>query len=96
MAAPLHNQFILATIHNAQKSAPPPSTRSVGWSKGKKGKDGKLLKEKDPRRRKIKNEVMSLGKAERERIKAVKVRNSEKEGADGGDGKRYFLFLLFL
>ena len=70
--APLHNQFILATIHNAQKAAPPPSTRSVGWSKGKKDRDGK--KEKDPRRRKIKNEVMSLGKAERERIKALKVR----------------------
>ncbi|KAG0046430.1 hypothetical protein BGZ83_008407 [Gryganskiella cystojenkinii] len=73
--APLHNQFILATIHNAQKAAPPPSTRSVGWSKGKKDKDGK--KEKDPRRRKIKNEVMSLGKAERERIKALKDQNDQ-------------------
>ncbi|KAF9948246.1 hypothetical protein BGZ70_002301 [Mortierella alpina] len=70
--APLHNQFILANIHNAQKEAPPPSTRSVGWAKGKKDKDGKLLKEKDPKRRKIKNQVMSLGKAERERIKSLK------------------------
>lgn len=72
--APLHNQFILANIHNAQKEAPPPSTRSVGWAKGKKDKDGKLLKEKDPKRRKIKNQVMSLGKAERERIKSLKVK----------------------
>ncbi|KAG0285713.1 hypothetical protein BGZ96_010091 [Linnemannia gamsii] len=70
--APLHNQFILANIHNAQRDAPPPSTRSEGWAKGKKGKDGKLLKEKDPKRRKIKNQVMSLGKAERERIKGLK------------------------
>ncbi|KAF9551823.1 hypothetical protein EC957_004146 [Mortierella hygrophila] len=70
--APLHNQFILANIHNAQRDAPPPSTRSEGWAKGKKGKDGKLLKEKDPKRRKIKNQVMSLGKTERERIKGLK------------------------
>ncbi|KAF8941611.1 hypothetical protein BGZ47_007327 [Haplosporangium gracile] len=70
--APLHNQFILANIHNAQRDAPPPSARSEGWAKGKKGKDGKLLKEKDPKRRKIKNQVMSLGKAERERIKGLK------------------------
>ncbi|KAF9909443.1 hypothetical protein EC991_008582 [Linnemannia zychae] len=70
--APLHNQFILANIHNAQRDAPPPSTRSEGWAKGKKGKDGELLKEKDPKRRKIKNQVMSLGKAERERIKGLK------------------------
>ncbi|KAF9183145.1 hypothetical protein BGZ51_004211 [Haplosporangium sp. Z 767] len=70
--APLHNQFILATIHNAQKEAAPPSTRSVGWAKGKRGKDGKLLKEKDPKRRKIKNQIMSLGKTERERIKGLR------------------------
>ncbi|KAF9956326.1 hypothetical protein BGZ65_002811 [Modicella reniformis] len=70
--APLHNQFILATIHNAQKEAPPPSKGTDGWGKGRKGKDGKLLKEKDPKRRKIKNQILSLGKAERERIKALK------------------------
>ncbi|KAI8597687.1 transcriptional regulator of RNA polII, SAGA, subunit-domain-containing protein, partial [Dissophora ornata] len=70
--APLHNQFILANIHNAQKDAPPPSKGSVGWGKGKKDKDGKPLKEKDPRRRKIKNQILSLGKSERERIKSLK------------------------
>ncbi|KAI7827613.1 transcriptional coactivator Hfi1/Transcriptional adapter 1 [Gamsiella multidivaricata] len=74
--APLHNQFILANIHNAQKDAPPPSKGSVGWGKGKRGKDGKLLKEKDPKRRKIKNQVLSLGKTERERIKALKHKHS--------------------
>ncbi|KAF9106395.1 hypothetical protein BGX27_009185 [Mortierella sp. AM989] len=74
--APLHNQFILANIHNAQKEAPPPSKGSVGWGKGKKGKDGKLQKEKDPKRRKIKNQILSLGKSERERIKALKHKNS--------------------
>ncbi|KAI1299993.1 hypothetical protein EDD11_006336 [Mortierella claussenii] len=70
--APLHNQFILANIHNAQKEAPPPNKGPVGWAKGKKGKDGKLLKEKDPKRRKMKNQILSLGKSERERIKALK------------------------
>ncbi|KAF9897805.1 hypothetical protein BX616_004953 [Lobosporangium transversale] len=70
--APLHNQFILANIHNAQKEAPPPSKGSVGWGKGKRGKDGKLLREKDPKRRKMKNQILSLGKAERERIKGLK------------------------
>ncbi|KAF9319223.1 hypothetical protein BG006_003019 [Podila minutissima] len=71
--APLHNQFILANIHNAQREAPPPTTRSVGWSKGKKSKEG--TKEQEPKRRKIKNQVMSLGKAERERIKSLKEQN---------------------
>ncbi|KAF9372225.1 hypothetical protein CPB97_001377 [Podila verticillata] len=71
--APLHNQFILANIHNAQREAPPPTTRSVGWSKGKKNKDG--TKEQEPKRRKIKNQIMSLGKAERERIKNLKEQN---------------------
>ncbi|KAG0082570.1 hypothetical protein BGZ93_002370 [Podila epicladia] len=71
--APLHNQFILANIHNAQRDAPPPTTRSVGWSKGKKTKEG--AKEQEPKRRKIKNQVMSLGKAERERIKSLKEQN---------------------
>ncbi|KAF9200619.1 hypothetical protein BGZ49_009138 [Haplosporangium sp. Z 27] len=70
--AHLHNQFILANIHNAQIEAPPPSKGSVGWGKGKKDKDGKLGREKDPRRRKIKNQILSLGKTERERIKALK------------------------
>ncbi|KAF9352856.1 hypothetical protein BGX26_009354 [Mortierella sp. AD094] len=70
--ATLHNQFILANIHNAQTEIPPPSKGSVGWGKGKKGKDGKLYKEKDPKRRKIKNHILSLGKTERERIKALK------------------------
>ncbi|KAG0014799.1 hypothetical protein BGZ81_000251 [Podila clonocystis] len=73
--APLHNQFILANIHNAQREAPPPTTRSVGWSKGKKNKDG--TKEHEPKRRKIKNQVMSLGKAERERIKSLKEQNRD-------------------
>ncbi|KAF9432055.1 hypothetical protein BGZ76_011320 [Entomortierella beljakovae] len=73
--APLHNQFILANIHNAQKEAPPPSKGPVGWEKGKRGKDGKLIKEKDPRRRKIKSQILSLGKTERERIKALKETN---------------------
>ncbi|KAG0234691.1 hypothetical protein BGW42_006311 [Actinomortierella wolfii] len=71
--APLHNKFILANIHNAQKEAPPPTSRSVGWSKGKRGKDGKALdKDKDPKQRKVKNQVLSLSKAERERIKLLK------------------------
>ncbi|KAG0220760.1 transcriptional regulator of RNA polII, SAGA, subunit-domain-containing protein [Mortierella sp. GBAus27b] len=70
--APLHNQFILATIHNAQREAPPPSKGSDGWNKGRRGKDGKIVKEKDPKKRKIKNQILSLGKAERERIKALK------------------------
>ncbi|KAF9414437.1 hypothetical protein BGZ94_000394 [Podila epigama] len=70
--APLHNQFILANIHNAQREAPPPSTRSVGMSKGKKNKDGSSARDLEPKRRKIKNQVLSLGKSERERIKSLK------------------------
>ncbi|KAF9977147.1 hypothetical protein BGZ73_006914 [Actinomortierella ambigua] len=79
--APLHNKFILANIHNAQKEAPPPRSRSVGWAKGKRGKDGKLLdKEKDPKQRKVKNQVLSLSKAERERIKAMKGKGKDTSG----------------
>ncbi|KAG0250252.1 hypothetical protein DFQ27_009496 [Actinomortierella ambigua] len=79
--APLHNKFILANIHNAQKDAPPPRSRSVGWAKGKKGKDGKPLdKEKDPKQRKVKNQVLSLSKAERERIKTLKSKGKDTTG----------------
>jgi hypothetical protein len=33
-----------------------------------------MPKEKDPKKRKVKNQILSLGKTERERIKALKVR----------------------
>lgn len=81
--APLHNAFILATIHNAQKDAPPPANqRSVGWQKRKRGVKGETDGatgstggpgggRQDPKRKKMKRDVMSLGKAERERIKGL-------------------------
>lgn len=76
----LHNAFILSTVHNAQTNTPPPSRhRLVGWAKRKRGKDGSLTadgeSEQDPKKRKLKSDVMALSKAERERLKAlVKVR----------------------
>ncbi|RUS27793.1 transcriptional regulator of RNA polII, SAGA, subunit-domain-containing protein [Jimgerdemannia flammicorona] len=82
ITAPLHNAFILATIHNAQKDAPPPANqRSVGWQKRKRGNKGEpdgaagtggpSGGRQDPKRKKMKRDVMSLGKAERERIKGL-------------------------
>ncbi|KAI9497850.1 transcriptional regulator of RNA polII, SAGA, subunit-domain-containing protein [Zychaea mexicana] len=71
----LHNAFILSTVHNAQTATPPPSKhRSVGWAKRKRGKDGSLLdgdNERDPLKKKLKMDVMSLSKADRDKLKAL-------------------------
>ncbi|KAL1927512.1 hypothetical protein VTP01DRAFT_3749 [Rhizomucor pusillus] len=72
--AHLHNAFILSTVHNAQTATPPPSKhRSVGWAKRKRGKDGGLAgsdQDRDPAKRKLKLDVMSLSKADRDMIRA--------------------------
>lgn len=77
----LHNAFILSTIHNAQAAHPPPSKhRSVGWAKRKRGKDGSLdgSQDRDPQKRRLKMDVMSLSKADRDRLKQlVKVKKDE-------------------
>ncbi|KAI8053683.1 transcriptional regulator of RNA polII, SAGA, subunit-domain-containing protein [Gilbertella persicaria] len=78
--AHLHNAFILSTVHNAQANTPPPSKhRLVGWAKRKRGKDGLTVdeSEQDPRKRKLKSDVMSLSKSDRERLKAL-VKAGEK------------------
>ncbi|CDH52474.1 predicted protein [Lichtheimia corymbifera JMRC:FSU:9682] len=78
----LHNAFILSTIHNAQAAHPPPSKhRSVGWAKRKRGKDGSLLdgsQDRDPQKRRLKMDVMSLSKADRDRLKQL-VKSGDKE-----------------
>lgn len=47
----------------------------VGWAKRKRGKDGSLTADgdldQDPRKRKLKSDVMALSKADRERLKAL-------------------------
>ncbi|KAI7877206.1 hypothetical protein K492DRAFT_209841 [Lichtheimia hyalospora FSU 10163] len=78
----LHNAFILSTIHNAQAAHPPPSKhRSIGWNKRKRGKDGSLLdgsQDRDPQKRRLKMDVMSLSKADRDRLKQL-VKSGDKE-----------------
>ncbi|KAI7853418.1 transcriptional regulator of RNA polII, SAGA, subunit-domain-containing protein [Circinella umbellata] len=79
----LHNAFILSTVHNAQTATPPPSKhRSVGWAKRKRGKDNGLLdgdSDRDPLKKKLKMDVMSLSKSERDRLKAlVKIGDKDK------------------
>ncbi|CDS08316.1 hypothetical protein LRAMOSA02264 [Lichtheimia ramosa] len=77
----LHNAFILSTIHNAQAAHPPPSKhRSVGWAKRKRGKDGSLdgSQDRDPQKRRLKMDVMSLSKADRDRLKQL-VKSGDKE-----------------
>ncbi|KAF7724781.1 hypothetical protein EC973_000737 [Apophysomyces ossiformis] len=78
--AHLHNAFILSTIHNAQSATPPPSKqRAVGWAKRKRGKDGtmELDQDQDPRKKKLKLNVMSLPKAERDRLKTLTKTNDK-------------------
>ncbi|KAI7863954.1 transcriptional regulator of RNA polII, SAGA, subunit-domain-containing protein [Spinellus fusiger] len=79
--AHLHNAFILSTIHNAQISVPPPSRdRAVGWAKRKRGKEGALDHDQgqDPRKRKLKMDVMALSKTERDRLKML-VKTGDKD-----------------
>ncbi|SAM04938.1 hypothetical protein [Absidia glauca] len=73
--AHLHNAFILSTIHNAQSATPPPSRqRTVGW-KRKSRKDGQ---DHDPHKQKLKLDIMSLSKADRERLKAL-IKTGDKD-----------------
>ncbi|KAI8097405.1 transcriptional regulator of RNA polII, SAGA, subunit-domain-containing protein [Halteromyces radiatus] len=73
--AHLHNAFILSTIHNAQSATPPPSRqRTVGW-KRKRGKDGH---DQNPQKQKMKLDIMSLSKADRERLKAL-IKSGDKD-----------------
>jgi hypothetical protein len=50
----------------------------VGWAKRKRGRNGSLVEgelDQDPRKRKLKLDVMALSKTDRERLKQlVKVR----------------------
>lgn len=74
--AHLHNAFILSTVRNAQTNTLPPSKHGlVGWAKRKRGKDGNLIGEgsqdTDPKKKRLKMDVMALSKAERERLKAL-------------------------
>ncbi|CEI92775.1 hypothetical protein RMCBS344292_07028 [Rhizopus microsporus] len=73
--AHLHNAFILSTVHNAQTDTPPPSKHGlVGWAKRKRGKDGLLAEggqDMDPKKKRLKMDVMALSKADRERLKAL-------------------------
>jgi hypothetical protein len=82
--AHLHNAFILSTVHNAQTDTPPPSKHGlVGWAKRKRGKDGLLAEggqDMDPKKKRLKMDVMALSKADRERLKAlVKVKSTLKK-----------------
>lgn len=82
--AHLHNAFILSTVHNAQTDTPPPSKHGlVGWAKRKRGKDGLLAEggqDMDPKKKRLKMDVMALSKADRERLKAlVKVKSTKKK-----------------
>ncbi|KAI8377697.1 transcriptional regulator of RNA polII, SAGA, subunit-domain-containing protein [Radiomyces spectabilis] len=73
--AHLHNAFILSTIHNAQTNTYPPSKhRVVGWAKRKRARDGSLTDadhDMDPRKKKLKMDIMSLSKVDRERLKTL-------------------------
>lgn len=66
----------MSTVHNAQTNTPPPSKHGlVGWAKRKRGKDGNLITEgnqdMDPRKKRLKMDVMALSKSERERLKSL-------------------------
>jgi len=72
--AHLHNAFILATIHNALSDAPPPlKQRAIGWAKRKRGKDGfrTAANQGDPGQKRLKLDVMSLSRVDREKLKAL-------------------------
>ncbi|KAG2178746.1 hypothetical protein INT43_001592, partial [Umbelopsis isabellina] len=74
--AHLHNAFILATIHNALSDAPPPlKQRAIGWAKRKRGKDGTYrgaaYQGREHTQKRLKIDVMSLSRVDREKLKAL-------------------------
>ncbi|GAB5588165.1 hypothetical protein Unana1_03065 [Umbelopsis nana] len=63
-----------ATIHNALSDAPPPlKQRAIGWAKRKRGKDGfrTAANQGDPGQKRLKLDVMSLSRVDREKLKAL-------------------------
>lgn len=83
-AVQLHNALILSVLYNTTRpSLPPSSIRHSGWHKRKRDKDGQSLYDRDPKRRRIKEQIMALGKRERGEIKsfanAKKAAGLEKE-----------------
>ncbi|KAG2173373.1 hypothetical protein INT44_008725 [Umbelopsis vinacea] len=81
--AHLHNAFILATIHNALSDAPPPlKQRAIGWAKRKRGKDGSYRtaagQGRDPSQKRLKVDVMSLSRVDREKLKLLLKASGDK------------------
>lgn len=71
----LHNALILSVLYNTTRAEPIPATaRShVGWNKRKRRPDGSKVEDRDPKRRKVKEAALALGKRERGRLKSVAV-----------------------
>lgn len=72
--AQLHDDLILAVLHNVTApSLPPSSARHSGWLKKRKSGPAAELSSSGPeaKRRRLGDAVMSLGKRERSRLKAL-------------------------
>jgi hypothetical protein len=77
---------VLAIVYNTTRAAPPPSSRHSGWSTRKLG-DGGEADERDPKRRRIKEAVLALGKKERARLKSLGNGNGGIDSAAAGPKK---------
>ncbi|GAA97988.1 uncharacterized protein L969DRAFT_84527 [Mixia osmundae IAM 14324] len=69
-AAELHTALILSVLFNTSRSSATPSSRHSGWSKRRRLEGDDLL-ERDSQRARLRNQVMSLGKRERARLKQL-------------------------
>ncbi|KAM0755939.1 hypothetical protein T439DRAFT_320637 [Meredithblackwellia eburnea MCA 4105] len=79
-AVQLHNALILSILYNTTRpSLPPPSIRHAGWHKRHRDKDGFKLEDRDPKRRRIKQSVMAIGKRERADLKMLGIGSGKKE-----------------
>lgn len=76
----VHNALLLSILYNTTRPyLPPASLRHSGWHKRRRDKDGSKLEDRDPKRRKIKAQVMALGKRERAEIKSLAIVKKDAE-----------------
>lgn len=85
----LHNALLLSLLYNTTRSTLPSSTiRHTGWHKRRRNLDGSKLDDASPRKRRLKQIVMSLAKRDRQDVKALALVAGKREAERERDRQR--------